>query len=70
MAFQSVQEIVETGSFTSKDRLTETIEALTQRSKFCRDRMAKGIMSVTMAANEIEACNTWIECFKELKNSL
>lgn len=66
----SVLQIVETGSFTSKERLSESIESLSQRAKLCRERMARGVMSVTMAANEIEACNTWIECFKELKNSL
>jgi len=66
----TVAEIVETGSFTSKERLNETIEALQQRAKLCRERMARGVMSLTMAANEIQACNNWIECFKELKNIL
>ena len=67
---ESLEQIIETGSFTSKERLTETITALNERVRSYRERAARGVMSVTTAANEIYVCNNWIECFKELKNSL
>lgn len=66
----SIEQIVETGSFTSKDRLTEAIAALNQRSKYYRDQMSKNRISVEKAANEIYACNTWAKCFIEMRDSL
>lgn len=66
----SINDIVETGSFTSKARLNEVIASLEKRSKLCRERLARGTMSVTMAADEIYACNNWIECFIEMRDDL
>lgn len=64
-----IEKIVESG-LNSKDRINEAIEALRNRIKICRHRMINNLMSVDGAANEIYACNNWIDCFTELKNSL
>jgi len=51
----SIEKIVESGSFTSKDRLTEAIAALRQRAKYCRQQMEKGKISIDKAADDIFA---------------
>lgn len=66
----SLNEIVETGSFTSKARLNEVIASLEKRAKLCRERLVRGTMSVQGAADEIYACNNWIECFIEMRDDL
>lgn len=66
----SIEQIVETGSFTSKDRLTEAIAALNQRCRYYREQMAKNKITIDKAANEILACNTWVECFTEMRDNL
>lgn len=64
-----IEKIVESG-LNSKDRITEAIEALKRRARSCRHKMVNNIMSVETARNEIYACNNWIECFTEMRDSL
>jgi len=65
-----IETIIETGSYTDKSDLARTIESLKCRKQSVRAMFLKSKVTALYTANEIMACDIWIESLRELKNNL